>query len=92
MSDLRRFWFEFEGHGLPAFCGVTAASRDEALQFVSDTYGTDGLPTVRREVEDVDVSQVLDELEGHIRPLNVGLPIKPGIWFPNLNATYRELR
>lgn len=85
---LRRFWFEFvdEGDGcrLPFGCGVTAETQEEALSFVADTYLAGRRPVVRKVVEDVDVGELAEELEQLVRPLRLGAPTVPGIWYPNL--------
>jgi hypothetical protein len=80
-SSLRRFWFEFEPDAAPLGmgygCGVTAYDRHDAEELVSAAI--DGpMPTVRRVIEDVDVS-TLDG--GHVLP-NMLPPNERGIWFP----------
>lgn len=87
MSELRRFWFEFEdppptlGYG----CGVTALSQSDAESLIQEQV-LDGqpLPTVADVVEDVDVT-TLDE--GHVRP-NMYPPNERGVWFP-MTGSYR---
>ena len=85
-----RFWFEFEDSGegcrLPFGCGVTAPDEAAALQLVADTYCDGRLPTVRKVVADVDVGELAEWLERSVRPLQLGFPMVPGIWYPNLTG------
>jgi hypothetical protein len=83
---VRRFWFEFSadpGTSLPAGvrlgCGVSAYDYDDALQIIQTSVFKNGaLPTIARDIEDVDVSE-LDA--NHVRP-NMGDVLRRGIWFP----------
>jgi hypothetical protein len=83
---LRRYWFEFrhtihDPHpvGTLLGCGVTAFSREDALQLLDErVFGRQPLPSIRRRVEDVDVS-ALDP--GHVLP-NMADPTWRGVWFP----------
>ena len=83
-SNLRPFWFEFEGdmHSLPAGavvgCGVTATDRDEALTILEGRVFGGPLPPIRAETSDVDVSTLDAE---HMLP-NMDDPTLPGVWFP----------
>ena len=84
---LRRYWFEFEGDGrLPFGCGVTAEDADTALDIVAHTYCDGRRPTVRAQIDDVDVGQLADRLEKMIQPLRLGLPTVRGIWYPHLTG------
>jgi hypothetical protein len=85
---LRRFWFEFvltfgDPHpgGTLLGCGVTAASKEEAIILLKQRVFTGELfqfPKIKRCVEDVDIA-TLDR--GHVIP-NMSDPDQPGIWFP----------
>jgi hypothetical protein len=86
MIMLTRYWFKFDLsiNQLPPLgtvlgCGVTAASRGEAIQLLRDrVFHTDSLPPIKECVEGVDVD-MLDQ--NHVRP-NMGDPERRGIWFP----------
>ena len=90
---LRRYWFKFDltidqspPSGTLLGCGVTATSRDEAIQMLEDrVFHSGSLPPIKECVEGVDVA-ALDP--GHVRP-NMGDPEQPGIWFP---LGYEEAR
>ncbi len=83
---LTRYWFRFDQTinqphpmGTLAGCGVTACSREEALQMLAErVFRSDTLPPIKECIEAVDVSQ-LDE--NHVRP-NMGNPTSPGVWYP----------
>ena len=81
-----RFWFEFDitmddnpPPGTLVGCGVSAYDRDDALdQLKTKVFVDQPIPNIRREMVDVDVSE-LDQ--NHVLP-NMGLVAKRGIWFP----------
>jgi hypothetical protein len=83
---LTRYWFTFDltlkqlpPPGTLLGCGVTAPSREAALQLLKDrVFRSDPLPPIKQCLEKVDIG-TLDK--GHIHP-NRGDPEKPGIWFP----------
>jgi hypothetical protein len=83
---LARYWFRFDlaidqlpPPGTLLGCGVTAASRGEAIQLLRErVFHSDSLPPIQECVEGVDIS-MLDQ--NHVRP-NMGDPEPRGIWFP----------
>jgi hypothetical protein len=83
---LMRYWITFDVADDVASLvrpgvGVTAVSRDDALELVRATLFAGGsLPPVAAVIEDVDV-RTLDE--GHVRP-NMGDPSARGVWFPRV--------
>lgn len=83
MSNLRKFWFRFEALPRPTAinlgCGVTADSRDDALQLLREhVFGPNGPPPIVEYIEDVELDQIEQK---HARP-NIGDPQRRGIWFP----------
>ena len=88
-KHLRRFLFNFseeDGRRLPVYCGVTATDEDSALLMISNAWNGGVRPTYRSVVIDVDVSEAVELLSRFVRPLNMGVPVRPGIWYPNLNG------
>lgn len=84
---MHRYWFEFDYSrrdppiGATMGCGVTARSLGEARAMLRDElFGGEELPPEIRVIHDVDVSTLE---ANHVRP-NMGNPVAPGIWFPNL--------
>jgi hypothetical protein len=85
---VQRYWFEFvvdladwaaPSSVLRAGCGVTGYDVDDCLRIISDkVLGGANPPTIRRVVEDIDVS-TLDQK--HVVP-NMGSIFRRGIWFP----------
>ena len=83
---MRRFWIEleppFEQHHHPGItkceCGVTALDLDDAVTLLVGGIFPNGLPKIRKIVEDVDIS-TLDER--HVLP-NMGNVLVRGIWYP----------
>lgn len=83
---MRRFWFEFDlsmeqphPMGVLSGCGVTALSYDDSLEVLRERVFKDAsLPSIRKVIEDVDVSQ-LDA--NHVLP-NMGVVTVRGVWFP----------
>ena len=79
---LRRYWFTFEW--LPTSmlnlgCGVTAFDRDAAIALIKRHLVPDQpMPAITSVTEDVDI-RTLEA--NHLRP-NMGVPVWPGIWFP----------
>ncbi|MGJ4945880.1 hypothetical protein ACQR1W_35325 [Bradyrhizobium sp. HKCCYLS1011] len=83
MSNLRRFWFQFERLPVPTplnlGCGVTAYSRNDAISLLHErVFGADDLPPLINVIEDVSISQLEHK---HVRP-NLGNHLERGIWFP----------
>ncbi len=83
---MMRYWFKFrlsiEGNpplGALMGCGVTAASKDKALDLLKRLVFKDReLPEIQECIENVDANTLE---ENHVRP-NMGNPLAPGIWFP----------
>jgi hypothetical protein len=80
---LKRFWFEFEKQAalsvLNLGCGVSAWDRADAETLMQERlFEKNGLPTIVRCIEDVDMRE-LDQK--HVIP-NMGLVTDRGIWFP----------
>lgn len=78
---LRRYWFEFDvaDRSFPSAAGVTAVDRQDAEELLSArVFGSRGLPSIRRVVEDVDVRD-LDQ--AHVVP-NMADPSVRGVWWP----------
>src|SRR5438874_13037988 len=86
-NRLHRFWITF--HDAPGFFplgfGVTAESAEEAMDFVKTTlqgwWPDQPMPTRARIMEDVDVSELQQDL-----PLShFGIPCNLGVWYPRVN-------
>jgi len=83
---LRKYWFKFDlsfgdPHPIGTLlgCGVTALSREEALELVRQrVFRAHVMPSVEKCVEDVQISD-LDAK--HVLP-NIGDPSQRGVWFP----------
>ena len=83
---MNRYWFRFNltidqcpPLGTLLGCGVTATSKDEAIQLLKDrVFNTMQFPEIRQIIENVDIS-TLDQ--NHVQP-NMGDPGPSGIWFP----------
>lgn len=83
---LRRYWFEFDQSiatphpiGTLLGCGVTAYSKDDAIELLRErVFKQLPMPTLRECDEDVDLA-MLDTK--HVLP-NSGDPSTRGIWFP----------
>lgn len=92
---LHRYWFEFEpeeSNGprtldcrMPWACGVTGHDEADALRLVEEHF-PGGLTThrIRRRVEDVDVTTVASEVAEKMSPVDFGVPMVRGIWYPHL--------
>jgi len=84
MSNLKRFWFQFERSellppGVRMGCGVTAFDIQDATVIIQErVFGVLHMPRPLRITEDIDVSS-LDS--GHVLP-NMGNPVARGVWFP----------
>lgn len=81
--QLHRYWFRFETTSLvlQRGCGVTAYSREDALQVLCEqVFQGQALPVIREIIEDIDVSTLDDE---HILP-NIGVTIWRGVWYPRI--------
>ena len=81
--NLRRFWFIFRNppplSPLGLGCGITALSREEAIEILAETvFAGQTFPAIDRVIEDVDV-RTLDPL--HVVP-NMGQVANRGVWFP----------
>jgi hypothetical protein len=83
MTMLHRYWITFAD--LPELsmwtfgCGVTAYSRDDALEILRFmVFKDEPMLKVQEIVEDVDVNN-LDQ--GHVVP-NMGVVAWRGVWFP----------
>ena len=84
--NLRRFWFKFDlsmndPHPIGTLmgCGVTASSRQEALELLSaGVFQRHPMPSITKCVEDVEMADLDPK---HVLP-NVGDPSQSGIWFP----------
>ena len=73
---LTRFWFEFRG--VSRGYGVTAYSREDALEILRQDAFDGELPLIEREIEDVDVSTLdANHVLANMRP-----PSWRGIWYP----------
>jgi hypothetical protein len=78
-AKLRRFWFKFEDHwASPRGYGVTAWTRDDAVEILRSQIFEGGEIPRASVTEDVDVSE-LDA--GQVLP-NMEAPNWRGIWFP----------
>lgn len=83
MKFLTRYWITFERLANPTplnlGCGVTAFSREDALEIVRErAFAGRTMPKIVDVLEDIDVS-TLDPK--HIAP-NIGSVTSRGIWFP----------
>jgi len=82
-SRLHMFWFRFEALPKPTAvnlgCGVTAYSREDALNLLrKHVFGANGPPPIIDCIEDVGLDQIEQK---HARP-NIGDTSRRGIWFP----------
>ena len=83
---LLRYWFKFklffnDPHpgGTLMGCGVTAFSKDDALELLTQrVFQSHPLPSIENCVEDIEL-RCLDA--NHVRP-NCGDPSRSGIWYP----------
>ena len=79
---LVRYWFMFKNippaEALSLGCGVTAFSKEDALEMIRSRVFANKSFEVSEIIENVDVSKITDL---HIRP-NMGIPVVRGIWFP----------
>jgi hypothetical protein len=79
---LRRYWFTFDRtHPTVVHmgCGVTAFDRQAALALIQRRIFPDQpMPAITSVTDDVDI-RTLEA--NHVRP-NMGVPVWPGIWFP----------
>ncbi len=86
MTTLHRYWFEFDLSGASSApigvrrgCGVTAFSREDALQLLARlVFAAHGIPPIAREIDNVDISTLDPD---HVIP-NMGLVVQRGVWFP----------
>jgi hypothetical protein len=83
MSNLRQFWFRFEKPPTPTpinlDCGVTAFSKEDALQLLRErVFGAEDVPPLAQVIEDVR-PEALERK--HVVP-NLGKIEQRGIWFP----------
>ena len=81
--SLHRFWFKFQDppqcSPLGVGCGITAHSREEAIEILAATVFADrAVPIIESVVEDVDVRALDQE---HVVP-NMGQVARRGVWFP----------
>ncbi len=83
---LTRFWFEF-GDGYADACGVTALSRDDALDILRREVFDGELPPLTKEIVDVNVGE-LDA--NHVLPNLVWPPTWRGIWYPSGHQRHRS--
>lgn len=82
----RPFWITLHGDRGPAWCGITAIDEEAAIRLISEAWFDGEAPDIVSIEVDVDVDEVLTRIEGRIRPLDVGIPVRPGIWYPNHNG------
>jgi hypothetical protein len=83
---LHKYWIRFnlkitDPHPIGTLmgCGVTAASKQDALKLVEErVFGSGPLPSIQSCIEDVD-PRILDP--NHVLP-NMSDPSTRGIWFP----------
>lgn len=92
---LHRYWFEFEPKEsnarrtldcrMPWACGVTGHDEVDALRQVEEQF-PGGLTThmIRRRIEDVDVTTLASEVAEKMSPVDFGVPVGRGIWYPHL--------
>lgn len=83
-----RYWFEFDitatdihiiPYGTLKGCGVTAYNYEDAVNIINEkVFKSNGLPIIKRIVENVDV-RTLDQ--GHVIP-NMLPTVARGVWFP----------
>ena len=83
--NLHKYWFKFritikDPHPIGTLmgCGVTASSKEEALEMLRQRVFASYMPSIEKSTEDVEISN-LDP--NHILP-NIGDPSQKGIWFP----------
>ncbi len=78
----RRYWIKFEPFGYPTplnlGCGVTAGSKESALEMVRSLVFRGGSFEVDSVIENIDIRD-LDQR--HVLP-NMGDCTRHGIWFP----------
>jgi hypothetical protein len=80
---LHKYWFKFsltfqDPHPIGTLmgCGVTAASRDNALDLLQrQVFRSHTLPLIENCIEDVELSELDSK---HVLP-NIGNPAQPGI-------------
>ena len=79
---LVRYWITFDGlssaNALSLGCGVTARSKEDALEIVRVQVFDNGNFRVSGIIENVDISTITDL---HVRP-NMGNVLMRGVWFP----------
>ena len=92
---LRRYWFEFESKQprgprdlvctMPWACGVTGHDEADALRHIEALWpgGLDSY-AIRRRIEDLDVSDLATEVAAKMAPVDFGVPVVRGIWYPHL--------
>lgn len=83
MTQLKRYWFQFESPGSPGAlnlgCGVTAYDYDDAISVLrTSIFRNREMPTITDYKENVDIS-TLDPK--HILP-NIGSVLVRGVWWP----------
>ncbi|MES2463540.1 MAG: hypothetical protein V4671_23450 [Armatimonadota bacterium] len=75
---LRRYWFQTK---IQQGLGVTAYSQADAEEILRIAgYFPTYIPLVQEIVEDIDVSQIVDNVQR-----NMGPPSVRGVWYPCLN-------
>lgn len=81
-----KYWIRLKGTGLERFplgIGVTAASKDDALDLVSRSLFAGGqVPEIGEFIEDV---KIPDLDQNHVVP-NCGNHFKRGVWFPMISS------
>ena len=96
---LTRFWFEFEMseddlRRFPYFpsygIGITAYDYHDALRLLRKwVLRSDEMPKITHVIENVDVSQLLDQKFGHTKFLpRLGCPAWRGVWHPAVNLAF----
>jgi hypothetical protein len=83
---LRKYWFKFDlsmksPHPLGTLmgCGVTSASKDEALELLRErVFRSQPMPSIEKCIEDVEMAELDTK---HVLP-NIGDISQRGIWFP----------
>ncbi|MCS3532491.1 hypothetical protein [Chryseobacterium sp. JUb7] len=80
-----RFWFvfDFENYknppgGLKLGCGVTAISKEDALNILKEKIFRDRLPPILNVVENIKIT----DLDNNDVLPNMNSPVFRGIWFP----------
>jgi hypothetical protein len=93
----RRYWFEFESSEhlppnsldctMPWACGVTALDQQDALDQIREVFAV-GLSRnrIKRVVEDVDVTDLAQELSERRIRVDFGSPLTRGIWYPHQSS------